>query len=140
MFIQHVVIGIIRKNNKYLLTKRVYFDDEKDNQFYPFVWNFPGGGIEANETPQQALIRELKEELNVEVDKITSINKMFTDTRGNWQGIFYVFLCQLKNKDQLIILNEEASEYGWFETQEIKNLKTLPLTYEMAEIADKITI
>jgi hypothetical protein len=39
-----------------------------------------------------------------------------------------------------IILNEEASEYNWFTIEEIKNLKTLPLTYEMAELADKINV
>ncbi len=139
MIIQPIVIAVIRKNNKYLLTKRTDIDPE-DNQFAPFVWNFPGGGVEKNESYQQALTREIKEELNVSLDKIIRIPKIFSDTRGQWQGIFNVFLCSLKDENQEIILNEEASEYNWFTTDEIKNLKTLPFTFEIAQEADKINL
>src|SRR3989339_666643 len=105
MKIVPVVISIIRKNNKYLITKRVVFDKE-DKRFYPLVWNIPGGGIEFGETPENALIRETWEELGVELKKI--------------------------------ILNSEASEFGWFTLNEAKKLKLMPKTIEMLEEADKI--
>ncbi|MGB9883435.1 MAG: NUDIX domain-containing protein [Microgenomates group bacterium] len=139
MIVQQVVIAVIRKNNKYLLTKRTEINPE-DSQFAPYVWNFPGGGVKKNESYQQALTREIKEELNVSLDKIVRIPKIFSDTRGQWQGIFNVFLCSLKDEKQEIILNEEASEYNWFTTNEIKNLKTLPFTFEIAQEADKINL
>lgn len=57
-------VGIIIKNNKILLIRRI-----KDERKY-FV--FPGGGIEDGETPEEATIREVQEELslNVKIDKL----------------------------------------------------------------------
>ena len=52
-----VVAAIIRDGNKIFATQRGY-GDQKDG------WEFPGGKIEKNETPQQALAREIKEELD----------------------------------------------------------------------------
>ena len=60
----NVVAAIIHKDNKILATKRGY--GEFINQ-----WEFPGGKIEENETKEDALIREIKEELNVDI-KITN--------------------------------------------------------------------
>ena len=55
-----VVAGIIRDNDKIFATQRGY-GDFKDG------WEFPGGKMEPGETPQQALARELHEELAVDV-------------------------------------------------------------------------
>ena len=57
----NVVAAIIHKDNKILATKRGY--GEFINQ-----WEFPGGKMEENETKEEALIREIKEELNVEIE------------------------------------------------------------------------
>ena len=59
--IVRVVAAIIIKDNKVFATQRGY-GEFKDG------WEFPGGKIEVNETPQVALIREIKEELNVEIE------------------------------------------------------------------------
>jgi len=139
MKIQQVAIALIKKDNKYLLTKRVQIDPE-DIEYAPFVWHFPGGRIEINETAKAAIKREIKEELDVFLDKTILIPKTFVDTRGNWQGIFTIFLCTLKDLNQEIILNDESDEYGWFTLDEIKKLKTLPFCYEMANEADKIQL
>lgn len=56
-----VVAGVIIKNNKVLITRRA----PKEN--FGGGWEFPGGKIEANETPEECLARELKEELNVNI-------------------------------------------------------------------------
>ena len=52
-----VVAAIIQKENKILATKRGYGE-------FINMWEFPGGKIESGETKKQALVREIKEELN----------------------------------------------------------------------------
>ncbi len=139
MKIISVVIAAIKKDGKYLLTKRTQIDPE-DKDFLPFVWNLPGGEIEKNENSIEALKREVYEELHVDLEKYQLLPKIFTHFRNDYQFIFYVFACRLKNNHQEIILNEEASEYRWFTIEEIKNLKTLPLTFEIVTAADKINL
>ena len=53
----NVVAAIIKKDNQILATKRGYGE-------FINMWEFPGGKIEPNETKEEALIREIKEELD----------------------------------------------------------------------------
>ena len=53
--------AIIDSNDKILITSREHKDD------FSNCWEFPGGKIEKNETPEECLIRELKEEINIDV-------------------------------------------------------------------------
>jgi len=55
-----VAVGIIIENSRVLLCQR------KKTARYPLMWEFPGGKIEAGESPEAGLIRELKEELFIE--------------------------------------------------------------------------
>lgn len=137
--IKPVVIVLIKKDNKFLMTKRVSFDP-KDKEFYPYVWQFPGGGLEFGENPEETAKREMIEEIGTEIEIISLIPKIYTEVRNNWQGVFICFLCKLKNEKSKIILNDEASEYNWFELNEISKLKLMPRTFEMALEAEKINL
>ena len=66
-----VVAAIIRKANKIFATQRGY-GDFKDG------WEFPGGKIEEGESPEHAIAREIKEELNAEIFLLRS--SMITQT------------------------------------------------------------
>ncbi|MEM2121950.1 MAG: NUDIX hydrolase [Candidatus Woesearchaeota archaeon] len=116
-----VVIGVIKKNNKFLLTKR------RSSKTKWNKWQFPGGTIEFGETLKEALLREIKEEINCKVQIITKkpLTLELILPRDNFHGIFFVFLCQLKNQNCSIKINSEASDYGWFSLNEIKKLDTL---------------
>lgn len=57
----NVVAAIIKKENKILATKRGYGE-------FVNMWEFPGGKIEANESQKEALIREIKEELDCTIE------------------------------------------------------------------------
>ena len=137
--IKPIVIALIKKGNKFLMTKRVSFDP-KDKEFFPFVWQFPGGGLEFRETPEETVKREMIEEIGVEIEIISLIPKIYIEVRHNWQGVFICFLCKLKNEKAKIILNGEASEYNWFKVDQISKLKLMPKTFEMAKESEKIKI
>jgi 8-oxo-dGTP diphosphatase len=61
MIIVHAVAGILKRENKILVAQRPL------GKPYSGFWEFPGGKIEANESGEQALKRELQEELGIEV-------------------------------------------------------------------------
>ncbi|HYR88989.1 MAG TPA: 8-oxo-dGTP diphosphatase MutT [Terriglobia bacterium] len=56
-----VVAAIIRRGERILITQRF------DNVHLPGLWEFPGGKVEAGESPQAALEREIREELGVQI-------------------------------------------------------------------------
>jgi len=61
----HVVIGVITQNDQLLISQRL------PHQVKGGLWEFPGGKVEANEQPWQALKRELREELDIDVLEAT---------------------------------------------------------------------
>jgi len=61
MLIRVAVGAVINQNQEVLIAQR------KKNQHLGGLWEFPGGKVEQNESPQQALIRELKEEVGIDV-------------------------------------------------------------------------
>src|ERR671939_2187804 len=62
-----VVAGLILKEELLLVCQR------KENATFPLKWEFPGGKVERAETDEEALRRELKEELGIEADKFSEI-------------------------------------------------------------------
>jgi len=90
-FIRVVVGIIINTDEKILIAKRASHQHQGDK------WEFPGGKIEEGETPQQALRRELKEELGISIQsarQIKEIKHNYTDKTvlldvyevRDWQG------------------------------------------------------
>lgn len=63
MLLVHAVAGILQRDNKILVAER------PAGKPYSGYWEFPGGKIEANESGEQALIRELQEELGIVVNR-----------------------------------------------------------------------
>jgi 8-oxo-dGTP diphosphatase len=59
-----VVAGIVVRDGRVLLCHR-----RADRAWYPDVWDFPGGHIEPGETPTGALVRELREELEIDIEE-----------------------------------------------------------------------
>lgn len=108
-----VAIGIIGIKNKYLCAQRV------PNKQLGLKWEFPGGKLEANETGEQALIRELREELKVEINNI-SFYENYTYDYGFNPYDLYFYKCNIIG-DSNIVLSEHL-DYGWFSLEEIKKL------------------
>jgi len=80
-----VVAAILERDGRILIGQR------KLGQSHPLQWEFPGGKVEAGETPEQALARELEEELgisNVAGEEITRYEYTYTGKKPI-QLIFY---------------------------------------------------
>ena len=101
---EDVVAAIIKKGNLYLVTQR-----NKD-KYMGLKWEFPGGKVEANETLQEALTREIYEELNININVYEKIaEEKYKDSEINI--VLHYFLCSIK--DGAISLNEhEAMEWA----------------------------
>lgn len=67
--ITDVVAGLITNEDKFMICQR------PKHQSHPLLWEFVGGKIEKGETPEQALIRECKEELDI----LVSVGKIFME-------------------------------------------------------------
>ena len=98
-----VVAAIIKKDNLYLVTQR------NRDKHMGLKWEFPGGKVEANETLQEALTREIYEELNIDINIYEKLaEERYKDSEINI--VLHYFLCSIK--DGIINLNEhEAMEW-----------------------------
>lgn len=130
-----VVLGIMEKNDTYLLTQRAELDPEDKSFLKEQLWQLPGGGIEFGETPEQAIIREMQEELSVEIKSLQLINQIFIEMRGDWQGLFLSYICTPAQENFTITLNHESSDYRWFTRAEIRKLSLFPKNKEIIQAA-----
>lgn len=126
------VKGIIRRNDgKILVLKRSGNDDHR-----PGVWETVGGGMDKEESPQEALLREISEETGLMVS-IGSPFNVFTfkkDTGEFKVGI--TFLCEYVSGE--VVLSEEHTEYAWIDPKEFSQLESVPsLHAEIARYAEK---
>ncbi|MDE3196923.1 MAG: (deoxy)nucleoside triphosphate pyrophosphohydrolase [Acidobacteriota bacterium] len=80
-----VVAGILERSGRILICRR------RSDQPHALKWEFPGGKIEAGETPQQALVRELREELGIESEPASEIMR-YEFTYPGKKPILLIFL------------------------------------------------
>ena len=111
----NVVAAIIRDGNRVFATQRGYGD-------YKDGWEFPGGKIKTGETPQKALVREIKEELDTEVvvgDLLTIIEYDYPTFHLSMQ----CFWCQIV-EGTLVLKEHEAAR--WLDLESIDSVDWLP--------------
>ncbi len=90
----YVVAAIIKKDNKILATQRGYGEFEG-------LWEFPGGKIEEGETKEEALIREIKEELNADI----KVDEFALDLEWQYPNFYLYmscFMCSLESDIELL--------------------------------------
>jgi len=97
-------------------------------------WLVPGGKIEEGETEEEALIREIKEEMNIELEEIFKFGEMFKSPSDDFKDpeiTFHFIDFFAKALQTEIVPNEEISEYGWFTIEEAFELDLLDTTRKL---------
>ena len=110
-----VVAAIIRKDGKIFATQRGY-GDFKD------WWEFPGGKMEPGETREEALVREIREELSTEI----KIDKLLRTVEWDYPAFhltLHCFMCRLASEEMHLNEHEAAK---WVDGESIYSLKWLP--------------
>ena len=110
-----VVAAIIIRDGKVFATQRGY-GEWKD------WWEFPGGKIEAGECPQEALVREIREELDAEIEVGELIETVEWDYPA-FHLTMHCFVCSLVSES--IHLNEHEDS-AWLTRDTLHSVKWLP--------------
>ena len=105
----------------------LFLRDDKPSIPYPNMWDVPGGHVEDGETPEQCIVREMKEEMNLTLEQFALFSVMeFTDR------IEYTFW-KMANLDIEGISLHEGQQLKWFTEFEARNTE---LAYGFNEIID----
>ena len=110
-----VVAAVIRNCGRVFATQRGYGP-------YKDWWEFPGGKIEPGETPEMALVREIKEELNTEI----AADRFLTTVEYDYPEFHLsmdCFWCHIREGD-LTLLEHEAAR--WLPVDDLRQVNWLP--------------
>ena len=117
-----VVAGIIIEDGKVFATQRGY-GEFKDG------WEFPGGKIEQGETPEEAVVREIMEELDTEVE----VKELFDTVEYDYPKFHLSMDCFIRKikKGDLVLKEHEAAK--WLAKETLHTVDWLPADYGLVE-------
>jgi 8-oxo-dGTP diphosphatase len=121
-----VVAAIIRKEDKVFATQRGY-GDWKD------WWEFPGGKMEPGETPEEALKREIREELDAEISVDRFLETIDYDY-PQFHLTMHCFLCSLVG--EALHLNEHEAA-RWLGADELRSVQWLPADDQLLPLIEQ---
>lgn len=122
-----VVAAIIRRGNEIFATQRGY-GEFKD------WWEFPGGKIEPGESLQQALVREIREELDATIEVGELLQTVEWDY-PTFHLTLHCFWCELTC--EALHLNEHEAA-SWLDREHLRSVKWLPADYGILDEIDRV--
>jgi 8-oxo-dGTP diphosphatase len=123
MFPLLVTAAIIEHEGRFLLTRR------RHDTPYPGLWEFPGGKLEPEEDPRICVVRELKEELDIEI-KAESIYDVIYYRYPERAVLVMAYRCRWLSGN---ISNLEVAEHCWLSPPEFVDLTFLPADIPLVE-------
>lgn len=119
-----VVAGLVIKDGQVLITQR------RSDQPMPLKWEFPGGKIEAGEGPEKALIRELREEIGVEV-RVGVVWEVLWHPYPEFDLLMLVYPCALAGPEDPRCC--EVADLAWVRPSEMKSYDILEADAPMVD-------
>ena len=121
-----VVAAIIMRGKEVFATQRGY------GQWQGW-WEFPGGKMEEGESPQEALRREIREELEVDIEVAEYLDTVEYDY-PEFHLSMACFVCRLKS-GELVLKEHEAAR--WLSKETLRSVEWLPADVEVLEKVEK---
>ena len=117
-----VVEAIIKKDDKIFITKRSYGE-------FIDMWEFPGGKVEVGETQEEALIREIKEELELDITNLNYLTTVEYDY-PSFHLIMHFFICEICGGTLSLNAHNDAK---WVSLEQLASQKWIPADIEVVE-------
>ena len=117
-----VAAAIIVKDNKVFATQRGY-GEFKDG------WEFPGGKLEPGESAREALVREIREELDVDI-KVGKLLETVEYDYPEFHLTMHCFICELLSEEIVLKEHEDAR---WLKEEELDSVPWLPADITIIE-------
>lgn len=121
-----VVAAVMRKGDKVFATQRGY-GEFKD------WWEFPGGKMEEGESPEEALVREIEEELSV----IVCVDKYLKTVEWDYPSFHLTMHCYLCTPLSGTIFLKEHEAARWLSADQLNSVKWLPADLELLPLVAK---
>lgn len=118
-----VVAAIIKKDDTILATRRGYGE-------FINMWEFPGGKMEIGETREEALIREIKEELSISI----TVDTFVTTIDYDYPAFHLTMHCFLCTQSMGTLTLNEHNDAKWIHKSELNELDWLPADLAILEI------
>ena len=122
-----VVAAIMIRDGKAFATQRGY-------RAWQSWWEFPGGKVEPGECPQEALVREIREELDAEIE-VGKLLKAVEWDYPDFHLTMHCFICSLISESMHLNEHEDAA---WLTRETIRSVKWLPADEELITLIEKL--
>jgi 8-oxo-dGTP diphosphatase len=109
----HVTCAIIEKDTEVLCAQR------SELMPLPLKWEFPGGKVESGEALEDCIVREIKEELGVDVSIKEKLPSSVFNYGADQEVCLYPFICHIHSG---VISLKEHKQVAWLAPNELKNL------------------
>jgi 8-oxo-dGTP diphosphatase len=114
------IAAIIFENDKKEIL--LYLRDNKPGIPFPMHWDLIGGHVEDGETPEKALVREVKEELNIKLEDYNFFRKYDCPDKDAYPNVKYIYYGKINIPLEEITLLE-GDRAGYFTYEEINSVK-----------------